>query len=234
MKKVNLIIGIVLFVGLLFFICFQNKSYIVFENELKTADIDDTPNKKQIDFVEKNKSKKDEGTYNIIGSIKINGTNINNTLVQGDDNEYYLNHSENNIKNLEGSIFVDYRNTFEDRKILIYGHNSRTLKTALFHDLEKYLKESFYKKNKYIELVLRNEKTKWEIFSVMIVSHNDNRHMKITFNDREYIEHLSWLKKASIYDTKVNVDVNDKIITLQTCYYKPANSFLIINAKKIK
>lgn len=170
----------------------------------------------------------------IIGKISIPGTNIDSDLMQTTDNEYYLNHSIDGKKNYKGSIFMDYRNTTYDRKLLIYGHNSETLKNVPFHDLEKYLSKSFYNLHKNINLTLNNEESTWEIFSVMIVEEGNNNHMKITFNDKEWIKHIDWMKKNSVYDTYVDVGVDDKIVTLQTCYYKPKNSYLIVNAKKIK
>ena len=170
----------------------------------------------------------------IIGKISIPGTNIDSDLMQTTDNEYYLNHSIDGKKNYKGSIFMDYRNTTYDRKLLIYGHNSETLKNVPFHDLEKYLSKSFYNIHKNINLTLNNEESTWEIFSVMIVEEGNNNHMKITFNDKEWIKHIDWMKKNSVYDTYVDVGVDDKIVTLQTCYYKPKNSYLIVNAKKIK
>ena len=170
----------------------------------------------------------------IIGKISISGTNIDSDLMQTTDNEYYLNHSIDGKKNYKGSIFMDYRNTTYDRKLLIYGHNSETLKNVPFHDLEKYLSKSFYNLHKIINLTLNNEESTWEIFSVMIVEEGNNNHMKITFNDKEWIKHIDWMKKNSVYDTYVDVGVDDKIVTLQTCYYKPKNSYLIVNAKKIK
>ena len=100
--------------------------------------------------------------------------------------------------------------------------------------LEKYLSKSFYNLHKNINLTLNNEESTWEIFSVMIVEEGNNNHMKITFNDKEWIKHIDWMKKNSVYDTYVDVGVDDKIVTLQTCYYKPKNSYLIVNAKKIK
>ena len=168
----------------------------------------------------------------IIGKISILGTNIDSDLMQTTDNEYYLNHSIDGKKNYKGSIFMDYRNTTYDRKLLIYGHNSETLKNVPFHDLEKYLSKSFYNLHKNINLTLNNEESTWEIFSVMIVEEGNNNHMKITFNDKEWIKHIDWMKKNSVYDTYVDVGVDDKIVTLQTCYYKPKNSYLIVNAKK--
>lgn len=170
----------------------------------------------------------------IIGKISISGTNIDSDLMQTTNNEYYLNHSIDGKKNYKGSIFMDYRNTTYDRKLLIYGHNSETLKNVPFHDLEKYLSKSFYNLHKNINLTLNNEESTWEIFSVMIVEEGNNNHMKITFNDKEWIKHIDWMKKNSVYDTYVDVGVDDKIVTLQTCYYKPKNSYLIVNAKKIK
>lgn len=169
----------------------------------------------------------------IIGNLKIANTNIDNDVLQGKDNEYYLIRDSHGVKNIYGSIFMDYRNTLEDRKLLIYGHNSKTLNDVPFHDLEKYIDYTFYKNNKYIYLTLNDEKAIYEIFSVMIIPKNTTRHTKITFNDKEWIEHLNWMREESVYDTNIDVGLMDVILTLQTCYYEPENSYLIINAKKV-
>lgn len=188
-------------------------------------------NKSEAKVKEENKNVRSK---DIIGKISIPDTNIDSDLVQTTDNEYYLNHSIDGKKDYKGSIFMDYRNTTYDRKLLIYGHNSETLKNVPFHDLEKYLSKSFYNLHKNINLTLNDEESTWEIFSVMIVEEGNNNHMKITFNDKEWIKHIDWMKKNSVYDTYIDVGVDDKIVTLQTCYYKPKNSYLIVNAKKIK
>ncbi|MDD6878752.1 MAG: class B sortase [bacterium] len=231
-KKIGLVCCI--FLSLLVFFLF-NKNII---DTIRVDNVNTINEVAKVDEILKN----DDNNYNekdleekndIVGSIKISGTNINNKIVQTNNNIYYLNHNINKEEDYNGSIFLDYRNKKGDRKYLIYGHNSKTLKNALFHDLEKYVDASFYEKNQYIDLVLNNEKSVWQIFSVMIIDKNINKHMKITFNDEEWIEHISWMKNLSIYNTEVDVNVSDKILTLQTCYYKPNDSFLIINAKKI-
>lgn len=170
---------------------------------------------------------------NVIGSIHIDGTSISNEILQGSDNEYYLNHTKDGKYDIMGSIFMDYRNNLEDRKLLIYGHNARSLEGAPFHDLEMYVDKTFFNNHQYIDLTLNNESSKWQIFSVMIVPKTSNVHMKITFNDLEYLEHLNWMKENSLYDTGVTVSTTSKIITLQTCYFEGGDSLLIINAKKI-
>ena len=187
--------------------------------------------------------KKEEDEYNkadiehnnddIIGRIKIDGTNINNYIVQSEDNDYYLNHNLDKEEDIAGSIFLDYRNTFSDKKLLIFGHNGRKLKTVPFHDLEKFMDKIFYDEHKYINLELDNEKSTWIIFSVMLSNKGDNTHMKITFNDEEWINHINWLKSNSLYDTNVDVGLNDRIVTLQTCNFNPENTYLLISAKEV-
>ena len=235
MKSKRLIISIFLIIiSLLSINLFKNNNIIIINTSRKQ--IDEKYNYKETDQINGTEIDNDDSNTvsDVIGKIIIKGTAIDEEIVQGTDNEFYLNHSISKKKNIQGSIFMDYRNNLDDRKLLIYGHNSKTLKKALFHDLEKYLNSSFYNKNKYIELTLNNEKVTYEIFSVMIIEEGNNHHMKITFNDKEFMEYINWMENKSLYQTGVEVSTNDKIITLQTCYYNPNNSYLIINAKKIK
>ena len=139
----------------------------------------------------------------------------------------------NKEEDIAGAVFLDYRNNFNDRKLLLFGHNARKLKTVPFHDLEKYKDESFYTDNKYINLNLNNEDSKWIIFSVMIVKKGDNTHMKLNFSETGWLQHLNWLKNNSIYDTKVDVSANDRIVVIQTCNYNPDDTYLLVSAKKI-
>ena len=170
---------------------------------------------------------------NALGVINIPGTKINEIIMQGDDNEYYLTHDNDGNYSLIGSIYMDYRNSIDDRKILIFGHNSKDLDNVPFKDLEKFTEKKFYEKNRYINLTLGDENNKWEIFSVKIISKSTNNHMKLNFSDEEWLNHIKWLKENSLYNTDVLVTKNDKIVILQTCYFKRENNNLIISAKKV-
>ena len=127
---------------------------------------------------------------------------------------------------------MDYRNLSTDRKILIYGHNSKTLKTE-FHILENFLDNSFYRNHSKIILEMENETYEYQIFSILVVT-TDYQHMKLNFTDEEWHNHLSYLKENSIYDTNTEVLDTDDIIILQTCYYQPDNSYILLAGKKIK
>lgn len=52
----------------------------------------------------------------IVGSIRIIGTNISQQIVQGDDNEFYLNHNVEKAEDINGSVFIDFKKIFR-RKI---------------------------------------------------------------------------------------------------------------------
>ena len=160
----------------------------------------------------------------IIGSLKIKDTNINTLLVKGIDNKYYLNHSIYKEKDIKGSIFVDYRTNLNSSQINIYGHNSKKY-NLMFKELEKYKDKSFYDKHKIIELWDGINTYKYEIFSVKIVNKNSS-HMNINNKD---IKELN----KSIYNTGITANKEDKILILQTCNYKPKNTYLLVIAKLV-
>ena len=146
----------------------------------------------------------------VIGSLKINGTGIDTTLVQSTDNSFYLDHSVNKEENRLGSVFMDYRNKIDDKVKIFYGHS-------------------------YIQILDETGLYNYKIFSVMVIPNNTTTHMQIDFsNNSEYENHLKWLKDSSKFVLDVDVSPKDDIVILQTCYYEPANSFILVVAKKIK
>lgn len=155
-------------------------------------------------------------------------------VLQTNNNEFYMNHDEKKNYEIKGSVFLDYRNYYDSKKLIIYGHNSKTLKTN-FGKLSKYLDEEFAKNNPYIYLITDEGITKWKIFSIMIVPNNTTKHTKIEFaTANELEEHISWMKDNSIVPITENVNINDQLLTLQTCFYEPENSFLLVNFKKVE
>ena len=174
---------------------------------------------------------KEFNNTDIIAEISIENTDLKTPVVQGSDNDYYLHHLLNKEKNDLGSVFLDYRNTITDRKILIYGHNSENIYTE-FHLLENYLDPSYYPDHANIFLKTDNNIYQYQIFSVYIAT-TDYQHVNLNFNDTTYYKHLTWLKQQSIYETNVGIEADIEILVLQTCYFEIEDSYLIIAAKKI-
>ena len=167
----------------------------------------------------------------IIGELEIPNTNLKVPIAHTVDNEFYLNHLLDKSYNTLGSIFLDYRNKIDDRKLIIYGHNSEDIYTE-FNMLENYLNESYYQEHSDIYFRTLDDYSHYKIFSVYVAV-ADYRYINLNFSDFEYNEHLKYLKKQSIYDTGVSVNDGDEIIVLQTCYFEPVGSYLIVVAKKV-
>lgn len=167
----------------------------------------------------------------IIGELSIENTNLKVPIAQSTDNDYYLNHLLDKTRNSLGSVYLDYRNQTTDRKIIVYGHNSENVYTE-FNLLENYLDKSYYDKHSTIYFQTETTSYQYQIFSVYIAT-DDFQHVNLNYNTTEYVNHLAWLKSQSVYDTGVEVSAYDDIIVLQTCYFNPEDTYLIIVGKKI-
>lgn len=166
--------------------------------------------------------------------IKVNNTKIDYPVVQSSDNEYYLNRDFYKKSNVYGWVFMDFRNktSILDQNTIIYGHQDRH--GLMFTTLNEALKPSWYKNsdNQIIELNTPNKLYKFKIFSVYITDPVTN-YLVTNFNDKDrYTNFLNSLVKKSIYNFGVNVDKDDKILTLSTCYDGP-NKRVVVHAKLI-
>ena len=52
--------------------------------------------------------------------------------------------------------------------------------------------------------------------------------------EKEYNDYVSNAKKVSIYNTGVNAEYGDQLITLSTCEYSQEDGRFVVVAKKIK
>lgn len=178
--------------------------------------------------------KKKYANNEVVAKLYIASLNIDIPVMQHDDNKYYLKHDVYGNIDKYGSIFLDYRNNVElDRKLIIFGHNSNKEDTT-FKKLEKYLNKNFYeeKTNRIIVLKTSNKKAKYEIKSVYI-ENSDFQHMKLNFTKKDWIKHVNFLNDSSFYKN-AKISYEDSLLVLQTCYYKPKNSYLLLVATKIE
>ena len=79
--------------------------------------------------------------------LTIDGTHIDNPVVQGKDNFEYLDKEFDGDYYTGGTLFLDYMNSHDlsDRYNIIHGHNMAA--GAMFGDLEKFLDKDFFTNN---------------------------------------------------------------------------------------
>lgn len=167
--------------------------------------------------------------------INVEGTNIDFPVVQGKDNDFYLHHNFNKEKSFSGSIFVDSENNLnEDSNIVVYGHNMRN--DTMFAQIKHFKNENFFNANKYITLYRDGKKSTFEIFSVYQENAKDlESQIKIKFsNKEEYEKYLKEQESKSLFKREgIDLQDNDRILTLITCGYDFVNARIVVVAKEI-
>ena len=175
-----------------------------------------------------------EKNSDVVAWLKVNGTNIETTVVKTTDNDYYLTHNFNKEYNSAGWIFADYKNKVDgtDKNLVIYGHNMRD--DSMFGSLKWVINEDWYNNedNKYITLITENETQVYEVFSVYQIEKEDY-YIQTNFNtEKEFSTFLETIKKRSKKDFNVDVNKEDNILTLSTCANN--NKYrVVLHAKKI-
>lgn len=168
------------------------------------------------------------------GWIQVSDTNVNYPFVQHQDNTFYLNHSFDQRKNNAGWVFADYRNNFDalDRNNIIYAHGR--INSVLFGTLKNTIRSDWYENldNHVIKVSTEYHNTLWQVFSIYHIPTTSDYIVTDFSNDATYQNFLDFIKNRSIYDFNVDLDSQDKILTLSTCY--SSEEKLIMHAKLIK
>ena len=184
------------------------------KEEIKKSITKDKDNKISIDFKTLKEKNKDTKAY-----IKVNNTNIDYVVVQGKDNNYYLNHNFNKEYNIAGWVFLDYRNKLDgtDKNVIIYGHNTKD--NSMFDTLKNVLTKEWQtnKDNLFITLVTEEKEYKYQVFSTYEVK-PESYYITTKFkSENNYVYFLNKMIERSNYNYKVELDKDDKILTLSSC-----------------
>lgn len=167
--------------------------------------------------------------------ITVPGTQIDYPILQSpDDNSYYLTHTMDGEEKTEGAIFTEnYNHTdMEDPNTVIYGHDMKN--GSMFQNLLKYQDRTFFDENREVIIYTPDAIRHYEIFAAYLY---DDRHLLQSFNFnnidvyRQYLDSIFSIRDMSAcIDTSVEVDTDDKIITLSTCYGSQSDKRYLVQA----
>ena len=195
----------------------ENEKIVEKISEYITTNISENNNER--DEVNVNFNLLKEKNSDTIGYLKVNGTEVENVVVQAKDNDYYLTHNFEKNNNSAGWIFADYRNKFDgtDKNIIIYGHNMRN--NTMFGTLKNILKKEWQENenNKKITFITENESCTYEVFSVYEIQAEDYYTTVYFKDDENFQEFIEKIKSRSKKDFNVNVTNENQILTLSTC-----------------
>lgn len=153
------------------------------------------------------------------GYLYVPSIDLRLPVVQGTDNEYYLDHTFNKIYNGAGALFIDSRieNGIMGSNVIIYGHNMRN--GSMFAKLLNYRNESFYRQpgNDLFYIYVGD---KVRIYRIFAAFENDPQGYVYTCNfaDAQQLqEYAGNVKEYSLYDTGVDVSRAEQVVTFSTC-----------------
>ena len=191
-----------------------------------------------------------------VGWIKVDGTSINNVVVQCDNNDYYLEHDFNGNYSQPGTIFADYRCVVSDYSfnqsdnIIIYGHNQAD--GTMFGTLQKYKvtkqntsRFDFYLEHPTFTFSTLYEEYTYKIVAIFIAEADTSQtrdgvifdyHNYILFgaNGRTYDMFMDNINERTEIITGVDVQEGDQFMTLSTCSNEFEPSRFVVIGRKVR
>ncbi len=160
----------------------------------------------------------------------INSIDLKYVVLKAKDNKYYLNHNFNKEYSGSGWIFMDYRNKLDgsDKNIVIYGHNMKD--NSMFGNLSLLLKSTY--KDSLITLIKEDGVHKYKIVSSYVIDSEEYYNTVYFESDEKFSLFLDVIKYRSNIDYKLDLNTNDNILTLSTCY-RDTNKRTVIHLKEI-
>ena len=152
----------------------------------------------------------------VIGWITLDDTSIDYPIVQGKDNNEYINKSVTGAFSLSGAIFLDSRNEkdFSEPLSVVYGHNMTG--PAMFGELHEYADEDYLKTHRSGTLYVDGEYYKLKVFACFKSNGHDTEVYRIPLDKKDIPE---WSEKIrSIALAKAgSFPKNGRILLLSTC-----------------
>lgn len=185
--------------------------------------------------------------------ISITGTQLNNAVVQGTDNDYYLGHDFYGNESISGTVFSTYLNDWNDpndKNKILFGHNMAN--GDFFAYVMHYVPDdryseplSFYKTHPTIQMATPDGgNAVYKIFAG-IIANTESRY-------GEVFDYITKTRFDSVYDfnnyiieimdrswffTDVDLTYGDELLTLSTCYWpidRTVDTRWVLFARKVR
>ncbi|MBQ2827744.1 MAG: class B sortase [Clostridia bacterium] len=157
--------------------------------------------------------------------LVVPGANISLPVVQTTNNDKYLDTGFNGKWLSGGTAFIDSNNksVFSDMNTVIYGHNMRD--GSMFGSIKNYKTLDTFKKNPLVYVYTENKNYVYKIYSVFLTSavKSDDNGYVFAYNfinlssSENFASFMEELKTRSYYNTGVDYQEGDKLLTLSTC-----------------
>lgn len=176
------------------------------------------------------------------GYLSADEIGLNLPVVQTSDDETYLNKNFYGQTTKYGCPFVSYLNNITelDQNTVIFGHHMND--KTIFGALDAYKTIEGYKKAPVITFNTLYNDYKWKVVSAFITNSDlkddDSYVFQYYFTNLRSKDNLAGfldeLSKRSLYDTGVDVNTSDKLLTLSTCSHEFDDARFVVVARLVR
>ena len=162
-------------------------------------------------------------------------------IVRGIDNDYYTHYTFENVRNSSGAIFMDFLNKpdFSHFNTIIYGHNMKN--GSMFASLLSYADPKYWEEHPDICFDTLEEIGEYEVLAVFysqVYPQNTKgvfRYYQYTDlgDPDQFAEYIKQVQNAALYDTAIQAEYGDQLITLSTCSYHTKDGRFVVVARKV-
>lgn len=180
----------------------------------------------------------------IRGLLVIPKTNINNVVVQTTNNDYYLHYNFDKTWSASGdaTLFLDYRDIITpsstSKNLIIYGHNMKD--GQMFHDLRYFQDDDIYKTSSLITFNTIYGDSQWKVFAAFYANTLPSQGYVFNYlitdfsTDTAFSNYIKEVQARSLFNTSVDVQPGDTLLTLSTCAYNIDEERFVVMARKVR
>lgn len=164
-------------------------------------------------------SQKDTKDYSTVGWLRVQGTNIDYPIIYAPDYDLSL--------KMDDFLWTEIKSDQLLNKVNVIGHNILNLsKTPLianknhkrFEQLMSFTYFDFVKDNKYIQYTFNGEEYLYKVFSVSYLNRDEiDLYIDENLSKEQLEKYIEQSLEDSIFKFNIDVNGNDKILSLITC-----------------
>lgn len=171
------------------------------------------------------------------GWISIPGTSVDYPVMYTpQEPEYYLRRAFDGSSAVSGSIFVGEGSQPEGNHVILYGHNMDD--GSMFADLLDYAQEGFAEDHSTVLYDTLEEQGEYQVLGAFYSKAYGQREEGVfryyQYTDlsdpQAFQEYVDQVRRASLFQTQVDPQYGDRLITLSTCSYHTGEGRFVVVA----
>lgn len=169
-----------------------------------------------------------EANGDCIGWICIPNTAVNYPVMfTPKEPQKYLRKNFDGEYSVSGVPFLDGASTPECDNLIVYGHNMKN--GTMFSDVTQYRDEAYCEEHPYIEFETADGLKVYQVFAVVCLKKTDEWYGFSCFeNEEQYQKAITEIKSRSLYDTEIEPQYKEQLLTLSTCFGDSKDSRMVV------